>query len=75
MITVKVVYKSSGKPAEGKKVALGKDGLLTGGVTHGKWTNSRGEAHFDTSSGHGKVFVSGSTEYEGELSGRIVVYI
>lgn len=75
MITVKVVYKSSGKPAEGKKVALGKDGLLSGGVTHGKWTDDRGEAHFDTSSCHGKVFVSGSTEYDGNLSGRIVVYI
>lgn len=75
MVTVKVIYESSGKPAEGKKVALGKDGLLSGGVTHGKWTDSRGEAHFDTSPGPGKVFVSGSTEYEGYLSGRVVVYI
>ena len=75
MITVKVVYEISGKLAEGKKVAIGKDGLLSGGVTHGKWTDSRGEAHFDTSPGDGKVFVSGSTEYDGYLSRRIVIYI
>jgi hypothetical protein len=39
------------------------------------WTDSNGEAHFDVSPNHGKVFVDGSTEYEGHLSGRIVVYI
>ena len=36
MTAVKVVYESSGKPAEGKKVALGKDRLLSGGVTHSR---------------------------------------
>ena len=71
MVTVKVVSKSSGNPVKGKKVALG----MPNGVTHGEWTNSDGEAHFDVKPNHGKVFVSGSKEHEGHLSGRVVVYI
>jgi hypothetical protein len=71
MVTVKVVSKSSGNPAKGKKVALG----MPNGVTQGEWTNSDGEAHFDVKPNHGKVFVGGSKEHEGYLSGRIVIYI
>ena len=71
MVTVKVVSKSSGNPVKGKKVALG----MSNGVTHGEWTNSDGEAHFDVKPSRGKVFVGGSKGHEGYLSGRIVVYI
>jgi uncharacterized protein YfaS (alpha-2-macroglobulin family) len=71
MVTVKVVRRSSGDPVKGKKVALG----LSLGVTNSQWTDSSGEAHFDVKPAHGKVFVDGSTEYEGHLSGRMVVYI
>jgi hypothetical protein len=75
MITVRVVSRSSGKPLKDKKVALGIDALLSGGVTHGKWTDSHGEAHFDVKPNYGKVFVSGSTEYKGYLSGTITVSV
>jgi hypothetical protein len=75
MITVKVVRRSSGNPVKGKKVALGIDAIFSGGVTKGEWTDSNGEAHFDVKPNHGKVFVDGSSEYEGYLSGRIVVYV
>lgn len=71
MVTVKVVSKSSGNPVKGKKVALG----MSSGVTHGEWTNSDGEAHFDVKPNHGKVYVDGSKKHEGHLSGRVVVYI
>lgn len=71
MVTVKVVRRSSGDSVKGKKVAL----KVPSGVTSDQWTDSNGEAHFDVSPNHGKVFVDGSTEYEGHLSGRIVVYI
>ena len=75
MITVRVVSKSSGKAIKDKKVALGIDSLLSGGVTHGRWTNTNGEAHFDVKPNYGKVFVSGSTVYEGYLSGTITVSV
>ena len=75
MVTVKVVWKSSGKPAKDQKVALGIDTFFSGGVTSGEWTNSDGEAHFNVDSNPGRVFVNGSTKYKGHLSGRIVVYI
>lgn len=75
MVTVKVIRRSSGDPVKGKKVALGIDAFFSGGVTKGQWTDSNGEAHFDVKPNQGKVFVDGSTEYEGYLSGRIVVYI
>jgi len=75
VITVKVIHQSSGKPIKGKKVAVGISGLLSGGVTHGEWTDSNGEAHFDVRPNHGKVYVDGAKRYEGYLSGRVVVYV
>jgi hypothetical protein len=74
MVSVKVVWESSGKPVEGKKVSLGFDGL-TRGVTDSEYTDRNGEAHFDADPGDGQVFVEGATEYKGRLSGRVVVYI
>jgi uncharacterized protein YfaS (alpha-2-macroglobulin family) len=71
MVTVKVIRRSSGDPVKGKKVAL----KVPLGVTNSEWTDSNGEAHFDVKPADGKVFVDGSTEHEGHLSGRIVVYI
>lgn len=75
MVTVKVVRRSSGDPVKGKKVALGIGAIFSGGVTDSQWTDSNGEAHFDVKPNQGKVFVNGSKEYEGYLSGRVVVYI
>ncbi len=74
MITVKVIYQSSGKPAEGKKVALGFSSLLRG-VTSGEYTDRNGEAYFEADNGDGEVYVGGSKKHKGYLSGRIVVYI
>ena len=74
MITVKVVSQSSGKPVEGKKVALGFDGLLRG-ITASEYTDRNGEAHFNADSGEGKVFVNGSSKFHGRLSGRVIIYI
>lgn len=74
MITVKVIYQSSGKLTEGKKVALGFSSLLRG-VTSGEYTDRNGEAHFEADNGDGEVYVDGLTKHKGYLSGRIVVYI
>lgn len=75
MITVKVVYESSGKEAEGRKVALYVSRFMASGVTNSERTDSRGEAHFDVESCDGEVYVDGSTKYKGRLSGRVIVYI
>lgn len=75
MITVKVVWQSTGKPAEGRKVSLGFNALFSGGVTNSEYTDRNGEAHFNSENGDGQVFVDGSTKHKGYLSGRIVVYI
>ncbi len=75
MVTVIVLSKSSGNPVKGRKVALGINGLFSGGVTKGEWTDSSGAARFDVKPTHGKVFVDGSTKHEGHLSGRVVVYV
>ena len=75
MITVKVIRQSDGKPAKDRKVALGFNGIFTGGVTKTQYTDSNGEAHFEADNGNGKVFVDGSSKHEGYLSGRIVIYI
>jgi hypothetical protein len=75
MVTVKVIWQSSGKPAESKRVSLGIDHTFTSGSSGDQFTDSNGEAHFDVKPGRGKVYVNGKTEYEGSLSGRVVVYI
>jgi hypothetical protein len=75
MVTVKVIYKSSGKPAKGRKVALYVSRFLASGVTDSEWTDSHGEAHFDVESTDGEVYVDGTTRHKGKLAGRVVVYI
>jgi len=75
MVTVKVVRRSSGDSVKGKKVSLKLDHTIGSNVTGSEWTDSNGEAHFDVKPNHGKVYVDGSSEYEGHLSGRVVVYI
>lgn len=76
MISVKLVSKSSGKPISGKSVSLGFDGnWVPGGVTKAQRTDSNGEADFDARPGKGKVYVDGRNAYEGQLAGRVVVYI
>lgn len=75
MVTVRVLSKNSHKPVKGKKVALGIDALFSGGVTKGQWSDSNGEARFDVQPNHGKVFVDGTTRYEGYLSNVITVSV
>ncbi len=45
------------------------------GTSNEQRTDSDGEAHFDVESTDGKVYVDGSTQYEGRLAGRVVIYI
>ncbi|MEG3975685.1 hypothetical protein QT970_13835 [Microcoleus sp. herbarium8] len=74
MVTVKVVYRDDGKPVKNKKVALGFDSWARG-ITEDVWTDEAGEAHFDADPGDGKVYIDGDTVYNGDLRGRVVVYI
>ncbi len=74
MVTVKVVHRDSGRPAEGRKVAISFDAIGRG-LTSGERTDSNGEADFNVDPGDGKVFVDGNKKFEGRISGRIVVYI
>ena len=39
------------------------------------YTDESGEAHFDNDPGEGEVYVKGSTEFKGNIRGRVVVYI
>ena len=71
MVTVRVLRKESGKAAKSARVSIGFSGLFRG-VTGNEYTVGNGDAHFDTDSGHGKVFVNGSTVHEGSLKGRVV---
>lgn len=75
MVTVKVIWRDTGKPVHGSRVAIGLDGLLSGGVTGTEYTDDDGEAHFEIDPGSGEVYVDGDTKYRGRIAGRIVVYI
>lgn len=75
MVTVKVVHKSTGKPAEGRKVVLYLSRFLASGMTDTERTDSQGEAHFEIESTDGEVYVDGSSRHKGRLAGRMVIYI
>ncbi len=74
MFTVQVFEKSSGKPAYYKKVGIVFKGFFRGS-TKNIYTDRDGEAHFDYDNGEGKIYVNGQIVYEGEISGRKIVYI
>lgn len=74
MFTVKVLDRRDGQPLEYKTVAVHYSGFF-GGTTRDVKTDSRGEAHFDYRNGVGKIYVGSQMVYEGEISGRIVVYV
>lgn len=75
MVTIVVISKRSGDPLEGKRVSISYGGFFSGGTTDKKRTDSRGEVHFDIKPCQGKVYVEGDKVYEGEIAGRVVVYI
>jgi hypothetical protein len=75
MITVRVFHEYNGEPAKNQKVALGFDGIISGGVTSYEFTDDRGEVHFDFKPANGTVYVNGNVAFEGYLSERMVVYI
>ena len=74
MFTVKVLDRRDGQPVENKTVAVQYSGFF-GGFTRDVKTDYRGEAHFDYHNGEGKIYVGSDVVYEGEISGRIVVYV
>jgi hypothetical protein len=74
MFSVKVVWKSTGKPAKGKRVSAAFDAFLRS-VTRDQYTDADGNADFDCDPGQGKIFVDGKTVYQGRIEGRVVVYV
>lgn len=74
MVSVKVCWRQTGKPAKGRRIVVSFDGL-TRGITETKYSDDNGDAHFDAAPGSGKVYVDGSTAFTGRVEGRVVVYI
>ncbi len=74
MISVKVIYKSSGKPAKGQKVSVGFSGMLRG-FSETSYTDSEGEVHINNYPGEGVIYVNGSSCFKGYISGMKVIYI
>ena len=74
MFTIRVYDSKNDRPAVGNKVQVFFDGLLRGN-TKTERTNYRGEVDFEYDSGRGSVHVDGRNVYEGEISGRLTVYI
>lgn len=71
---VRVLWRTSGKPAEGIKVAIGMAAAFSGTAIYDS-TNENGEAHFDMQPTEGNIYINGELKYKGVLSGRVVLYI
>lgn len=74
MFTVKVVERSNGRPVKSKKVSVIFNGLFRG-CAKDQYTDTVGEAHFSEDNGKGNIYIDGRSVYEGEIAGRIVIYI
>ena len=74
MYTIKVIDTRDGRPVEYTKVGVVYHGFFPGS-TKDLSTDSNGEAHFDYDNGNGEVYVNGKKPYDGEIKGRIVIYI
>lgn len=75
MFTIKLIEEYSGKPATGRRVSIGFNGLFTGGVTKDQYTDEKGEVHFDYDPAEGTVYVDHQVKYEGRLEGRVLIYV
>ena len=76
MFTVKVVERSSGRPAVNKKVCVYiNEGIFHFGFTKDQYTDYDGETHFDNEPCNGTIYVDGHVEYKGYIEGRKVIYI
>lgn len=74
MFTIQVIERSTGKPAYYKKVAVSFHGFFRG-MTNTEYTDRSGEAHFNYDNGNGIIYVQGEKVYDGEISGRKIIYI
>ena len=74
MFTILVINKYDGKPAKDERVSVAFKGWFRGS-TASKYTDRNGEVHFTEDNGEGIVYVNGENQYEGEIAGRIVIYV
>lgn len=74
MVSVKVVWRSSGRPYRGARVAIAFHGLLRG-VSRTVSSDADGLAHFDNDPGSGVIHVDGRERYRGSIAGLTVVYV
>lgn len=74
MVTVQVMKQSTGKPVKNARVHIIFDGFGRG-ISRKYPTDASGEAHLDCDPGKGKIYVNGDRKFDGDVSGRTVVYI
>lgn len=74
MVTIQVIKQSNGKPEKNARVQVVFDGLMRG-VSRTYKTDDKGEAHIASDPGKGKVMVNGNRKFEGDVRGRVVIYI
>lgn len=74
MVSVKVIYTSSGKPAISQKVSIGFDGFFRG-FSETQYADKSGETHFNNDPGNGVIYVNGKASFKGYIAGMKVLYI
>lgn len=75
MFTIKVIESNSGKAINGARVQVSMKTIWTGVLTEKQYTDSNGDAHFDSKPGSGEVCVDGKTVHKGQIAGRVIVYV
>ncbi len=74
MVSVKVIYTSSGKPAIAQKVSIGFEGFFRG-FSETQYTDKIGETHFNNDPGVGTIYINGKATFKGYIAGLKVMYI
>lgn len=73
MVTIQAVREKTGRPEKNVRVHVVFGGFGRG-VSQKYTTDEKGEVHIDSDPGKGKVYVNGQPVYDGDVSGRTVVY-
>lgn len=68
MVSVKVIYTSSGKPATAQKVSIGFEGFFRG-FSETQLTDNQGETHFNNDPGNGTIYINGKAVFKGLVAG------
>jgi hypothetical protein len=74
MVTIQIFSQRTGEPLRNVSVNICFSGFWRGSSTT-KYTDRKGEVHFNSAPGEGTIYAAGSRKHSGWISGRTILYL